>query len=157
MKKLLLFLLLTAATLFTMTVRAQSLCPAPTNLNATLHAPEWDNIQLNWTHAEDTNVVTLTYADVFGSSIGTNSAADFIGAIRFAPEDLADLNDLSLTSVSFYPNVAQSSCTYSILIWQGGNQTDDTTFDAGTLLVDQIVTQTLTISADSAAPSAAYA
>ncbi|MBR4646756.1 MAG: fibronectin type III domain-containing protein [Bacteroidales bacterium] len=147
MKKLLLFLLLMAATLFTMTVRAQSLCPAPTNLNATLHAPEWDNIQLNWTPAEDTNVVTLTYADVFGASIGTNSAADFIGAIRFAPEDLADLNDLPLTSVSFYPNVAQSSCTYSILIWQGGNQTDDTTFYAGTLLVDQIITQTLTISA----------
>ena len=147
MKKFLLLLFVTAMTLFTMTVRAQSSCPAPTNLNATLHAPEWENVLLNWTPAEDTTVVTLTYASTFSASIGTNGAADFIGAIRFAPTALADLNNLPLTSVSFYPNVEQSSCTYHILIWQGGNQTDDTTYDAGTLLVDQVVTQELAIGA----------
>ena len=150
MKKFL--FLLWALMLLTMTGKAQTSCISPTNLNATLHAPEWDNVRLNWNMNTDTSDLFLNYGCVYGNNqIGTTSANDFIGAVRFSPTQLAAYNGMYLTAVTFVPTAETSICTYHIMVWQGGSL-EEGTFNEGTLVVDQEVTTSLIIGALNTVP-----
>ncbi|GHT75108.1 hypothetical protein AGMMS50262_09480 [Bacteroidia bacterium] len=80
-----------------------------------------------------------TYESGTHSNIGTSSAADFDIAARFTPEQLQSADGLLLTKVRFIPVYDKAITTYSIRVWQGGSWSDEAR-DAGTLLVDQVVT-----------------
>ena len=144
MKKYLFLCLTALMMLITMTGNAQSSCTSPTGLSASLHAPEWNNIQLNWNGIVDTDEVTIQYADSYTTRIGMNAAADFIGAVRFTPTELSEHAGKYLSAVSFVPGENQTTCTFSIRVWTGGSLVD-TVFDPGTLVVDQVVTAPLTL------------
>ena len=136
-----LFFLLTLTVLFVAGVKAQSTCLQPSNFTATLHQPSWQNVQLNWS-APEAPVSEIKWCAAFTTGIGMNAAADFVGAVRFGSAQLAPHHGESMTVVSFVPYEAATTCTYHILVWQGGSQVDDTTFDAGTLLFSQEVDAT---------------
>jgi len=127
---------------------AQNNCNAPTSLTASLHAPEWNNVLLNWNAAVDSTQQdimwsTTTYSTRIGG--GEDVALDFTGAIRFTPTELATHSGQYLTSVSFIPGESQTVCTYYVMVWQGGSVTNDTIFNPGTLLVNQLITTPLTV------------
>ena len=127
---------------------AQNNCNAPTGLSASLHAPEWNNVLLNWNAVvdsaqQDIMWSTTTYSTRIGG--GENVALDFTGVIRFTPTELASHSGQYLTSVSFIPGEDQTVCTYYVMAWQGGSVTNDTIFDPGTLMVNQIINTPLTI------------
>lgn len=128
-----------------MGIRAQSSCTPPTNLSANLHSPNWHNVELSWDAVVDTTSVNLLWANPNTSiaNIGTDGPSDFSGIIRFTPTDLVDVAGFSLSSVSFRPSELQTVCTYYVQVWQGGSITNNTTYNPGTLLVEQQVTNTL--------------
>lgn len=127
-------------------IRAQSNCPAPTGLNTLLHTPNWNNVQLSWNPVIDSTAIDISWStENLDNSIGLNGPGDWCGVVRFEPSDLTDAAGLSLSSVSFIPTEAQSVCSYSIKVWQGGSIINDTTFNPGTLLVEQPITSTLQI------------
>lgn len=129
-----------------MGIRAQSNCPAPTGLNTLLHTPNWNNVQLSWNPVIDSTAIDISWStENLDNSIGLNGPGDWCGVVRFEPSDLTDAAGLSLSSVSFIPTEAQSVCSYSIKVWQGGSIINDTTFNPGTLLVEQPITSTLQI------------
>lgn len=129
-----------------MGIRAQSNCPAPTGLNTLLHTPNWNNVQLSWNPAIDSTAIDISWStENLDNSIGLNGPGDWCGVVRFEPSDLTDAAGLSLSSVSFIPAEAQSVCSYSIKVWQGGSIINDTTFNPGTLLAEQPITSTLQI------------
>ncbi|MBQ3733016.1 MAG: fibronectin type III domain-containing protein [Bacteroidales bacterium] len=92
-----------------------------------------------------TDVKWSTYT--LSTRIGMNAAADFMGVVRFATSDLTAYAGRYLTSVSFVPGEDQTVCQYSIVVWQGGSVTNDTVFDAGMMLRNQVVNTPLTIDA----------
>ena len=139
-----LFFLLTLTVLFVAGVKAQSTCLQPSNFTATLHQPSWQNVQLNWS-APEVDVPEIKWCSAFTTGIGMNAAADFTGAVRFGSAQLAPHHGESMTVVSFVPYEAATTCTYHILVWQGGSQVDDTTFDAGTLLFSQQVEDSIIV------------
>ena len=144
-KHLLLIFVLTM--LFGFGAKAQSSCASPTGFTASAHNPLWNNVLLSWDAISDPAQEDIMWSTTtFSTRIGTNSAADFIGTARFTPTELAAHSGLYLTSVTFVPGEPQSVCTYSIVVWQGGSQVDDTTFDAGTMVVNQVITAPLTTS-----------
>lgn len=129
-----------------MGIRAQSNCPAPTGLNTLLHTPNWNNVQLSWNPVIDSTAIDISWStENLDNSIGLNGPGDWCGVVRFEPSDLTDAAGLSLSSVSFIPTEAQSVCSYSIKVWQGGSIINDTTFNPGTLLAEQPITSTLQI------------
>ena len=129
-----------------MGIRAQSNCPAPTGLNTLLHTPNWNNVQLSWNPVIDSTAIDILWSTrSLSTSIGLDGPGDFSGVVRFEPSDLVDVTGLSLTSVTFIPTEAQSVCSYSIKVWQGGSIINDTTFNPGTLLAEQPITSTLQI------------
>lgn len=129
-----------------MGIRAQSNCPAPTGLNTLLHTPNWNNVELNWNAVVDTTAIDISWStENLDANIGLNGPGDWCGVVRFEPSDLTDAAGLSLSSVSFIPAEAQSVCSYSIKVWQGGSIINDTTFNPGTLLAEQLITSTLQI------------
>ena len=129
-----------------MGIRAQSNCPAPTGLNTLLHTPNWNNVQLSWNPVIDSTAIDILWSTrSLSTSIGLDGPGDFSGVVRFEPSDLVDVTELSLTSVTFIPTEAQSVCSYSIKVWQGGSIINDTTFNPGTLLAEQPITSTLQI------------
>lgn len=129
-----------------MGIRAQSNCPAPTGLNTLLHTPNWNNVQLSWNPVIDSTAIDILWSTrSLSTSIGLDGPGDFSGVVRFEPSDLVDVTGLSLTSVTFIPAEAQSVCSYSIKVWQGGSIINDTTFNPGTLLAEQPITSTLQI------------
>ncbi len=129
-----------------MGIRAQSNCPAPTGLNTLLHTPNWNNVQLSWNPVIDSTAIDISWStENLDNSIGLNGPGDWCGVVRFEPSDLTDAAGLSLSSVSFIPAEAQSVCSYSIKVWQGGSIINDTTFNPGTLLAEQPITSTLQI------------
>ncbi len=130
--------------LFSMTGNAQSGCASPTGLSASLHAPEWNNIRLDWNGIVDSDEVTIYYANSYTTRVGMNAAADFVGAVRFTPTELANYGGKYLSAVSFVTGEAQTVCTYSVRVWVGGSLVD-TTFTPGTMVVDQVVTTPLTL------------
>ena len=132
--------------LCSVTLRAQSTCPSPTNFTASLHNPDWLNVQLSWNPVVDTSAEELTWGTTYSTRIGTNSAADFIGAVRFTPTELSSLSGMKLTSVSFVPGESQAVCTFYVMVWQGGSIVNDTILDPGTLIANKQVTQALTTS-----------
>ena len=147
MKKALFFLI---AAFMMLSVRglAQNNCVAPTGLTASLHAPEWNHVLLNWNAVVDSTQQdimwsTTTYSTRIGG--GENVALDFTGVIRFTPTELASHSGQYLTSVSFIPGEDQTVCTYYVMVWQGGSVTNDTIFNPGTLMVNQIINTPLTI------------
>ena len=124
---------------------AQSNCNAPTGLSASLHAPEWNNVLLNWNAVVDSSQADIMWSTTsYATRIGMNDTADFIGAVRFAVSDLTAYAGRYLTSVTFVPGEAQSVCQYSIVVWQGGSVTNDSIFNAGTMLVNQVINTPLT-------------
>lgn len=129
-----------------MGIRAQSNCTAPTGLNTLLHTPNWNNVELNWNAVVDTTAIDISWStENLDVNIGLNGPGDWCGVVRFEPSDLTDAAGLSLSSVSFIPAEAQSVCSYSIKVWQGGSIINDTTFNPGTLLAEQLITSTLQI------------
>lgn len=129
-----------------MGIRAQSNCTAPTGLNTLLHTPNWNNVELNWNAVVDTTAIDISWStENLDANIGLNGPGDWCGVVRFEPSDLTDAAGLSLSSVSFIPAEAQSVCSYSIKVWQGGSIINDTTFNPGTLLAEQLITSTLQI------------
>ena len=137
MKKHLLFLF-AFVMLMAVGVQAQNTCLQPANFTATKHQPSWQNVQLNWS-APEVQVPEIRWCAAFTTGIGMNAAADFVGAVRFGSAQLGPHHGESMTVVSFVPYEAAATCTYHILVWQGGSQIDDTTFNAGTLLFSQQV------------------
>ena len=145
MRKVLLFLF---TALIALSIRgfAQNNCDAPTGLTASLHAPEWNHVLLNWNA-----VVDSTQADIMWSTttlytrIGTNGGADFIGTVRFTPTELASYSGRYLTSVTFIPGTAEDIAitNYSIVVWQGGSIVNDTVYNPGTMIVNQPITTPL--------------
>ena len=128
MKKALLFLFV-AVLMLSVQGFAQNNCNAPSSLTASLHAPEWNNVLLNWNAAVDSTQQdimwsTTTYSTRIGG--GEDVALDFTGAIRFTPTELATHSGQYLTSVSFIPGESQTVCTYYVMVWQGGSVTNDT-------------------------------
>lgn len=129
-----------------MGIRAQSNCPAPTGLNTLLHTPNWNNVQLSWNPVIDSTAIDISWStENLDVNIGLNGPGDWCGVVRFEPSDLTDAAGFSLSSVSFIPAEAQSVCSYSIKVWQGGSIINDTTFNPGTLLAEQLITSTLQI------------
>ncbi len=149
MKKIVLFLF---AAVMMLAVRgiAQSTCNAPTGLTASLHAPEWNNVLLNWNAVEDSTQADLMWSTTtLYTRIGSTTGGDFIGTVRFTPTELASYAGRYLTSISFIPGTAEdiAPTTYTIMVWQGGSIVDDTVFNPGTLIVNQPITAQLTPSA----------
>ena len=143
-----LLLLIVAMMLSIFGGRAQSSCTAPTGLTASLHAPEWNNVQLHWNAVvdsaqQDIMWSTTTYSTRIGG--GENVALDFTGVIRFTPTELANYTGQYLTSVSFIPGENQTVCTYYVMVWQGGSVTNDTIFNPGTLMANKLISTPLTI------------
>lgn len=129
-----------------MGIRAQSNCTPPANFNAILHSPNWNNVELSWNAVVDTTAIDISWStENLDANIGLNGPGDWCGVVRFEPSDLTDAAGLSLSSVSFIPAEAQSVCSYSIKVWQGGSIINDTTFNPGTLLAEQPITSTLQI------------
>ena len=149
MKKIVLFLF---AAVMMLAVRgiAQSTCNAPTGLTASLHAPEWNNVLLNWNAVEDSTQASIMWSTTtLYTRIGSTTGGDFIGTVRFTPTELASYAGRYLTSISFIPGTAEdiAPTTYTIMVWQGGSIVDDTVFNPGTLIVNQPITAQLTPSA----------
>ena len=147
MRKVLLFLF---TVLIALSIKgfAQNNCNAPSGLTASMHAPEWNHVLLNWNAVEDSTQQdimwsTTTYSTRIGG--GENVALDFTGAIRFTPTNLANYTGQYLTSVSFVPGEDQTVCTYYVMVWQGGSVTNDTIFNPGTLMVNQVINTPLTL------------
>jgi len=147
MRKVLLFLF---TALIALSIRgfSQNTCNAPTGLTASLHAPEWNNVLLNWNAVvdsaqQDIMWSTTTYSTRIGG--GENVALDFTGVIRFTPTDLASHTGQYLTSVSFVPGEDQTVCTYYVMVWQGGSVANDTIFNPGTLMANKLISTPLTI------------
>ena len=144
MKRILLFLLSVMLTI-SLTLQAQNTCTAPTNLTAGLHYPDWHNVNLNWNSVVDSSEATIKWSTTtLSTRIGLNAAGDFSGVVRFEPSDLTAYAGRYLTAVSFIPGEAQTVCTYSIRVWQGGSFINNV-FDPGTLLIDQVITSALTV------------
>ena len=128
---------------------AQSNCNAPTGLSASLHAPEWNNVLLNWNPVVDSSQADIMWSTTtFSTRIGGGDgvALDFTGTVRFTPTDLANYAGRYLTSVSFIPGEDQTICTYYLMVWQGGSVTNDTIYNPGTLVVNQPINSVLTVS-----------
>ena len=119
---------------------AKAQCDTVQNLSATMHSPDWYNVQLNWD--EPASLQALTWCTgVYGDGIGTGGAADFTIAHRYATTDLTSVNGQTMTAVSFYPLL--TTCTYSIRVWTGGSATNP-----GTMVVDmQLDNNDLTMNA----------
>lgn len=123
MKKLLTLVLLMVTFFF-----AKAQCDTVQSLSATLHSPDWYNVQLNWN--EPASLQSLTWCTgVYNDGIGTGEAADFTAAHRYATTDLTSVNGQTMTAVSFYP--LTTACTYSIRVWTGGSA-----LNPGTMVVD---------------------
>lgn len=147
MRKVLLFLF-TALMVLSMRGFAQNNCATPTGLAASLHAPEWNNVLLNWNAVVDSTQQDILWSTTtFSTRIGGGDsvALDFTGTVRFTPTELVNLSGHYLTSVSFVPGEDQTICTYYVMVWQGGSVTNDTIFNPGTLLVNQQITSPLAI------------
>ena len=143
-----LFFLFVAFVMLSVRGLAQSNCNAPTGLTASLHAPEWNNVLLNWNAVEDSTQQDILWSTTtFSTRIGGGDsvALDFTGTVRFTPTELVNLSGHYLTSVSFVPCEDQTVCTYYVMVWQGGSVTNDTIFNPGTLLVNQQITSPLAI------------
>ena len=83
---------------------AQNNCIAPTGLTASLHAPEWNHVLLNWNAVVDSTQQDIMWSTTTMSTlIGADAAADFIGAVRFTPSDLTAYAGRYLMSVTFVP------------------------------------------------------
>ena len=125
---------------------AQSSCNPPTGLTASLHSPEWNNVLLNWNAVVDSTQADVMWSTTsYATRIGMNDSADFIGAVRFAVSDLTAYAGRYLTSVTFVPGEDQTVCQYSIVVWQGGSVTNDSIFNAGTMVKNQVITAPLTV------------
>ena len=145
-KHLLLIFVLTM--LFGFGAYSQNNCAAPTGFTASLHNPQWNNVLLHWDAVVDSTQEDLMWSTTtMYTRIGTNGGADFIGTVRFTPTELAGQEGRHLSSVTFVPGETQTICTYSVVVWQGGSQIDDTTFNAGTMVVNQLITSPLTVNA----------
>ncbi|MCQ2283351.1 MAG: fibronectin type III domain-containing protein [Bacteroidales bacterium] len=143
MKKHLLLVLVLLMGIFSL--RAQNSCTPPTGLNAHLHAPNWQNVNLTWNPVVDLTEANIQWSTTsYDTKIGADGPFDFTGVIRFEPSDLANYSGRSLTAVSFVPGETQSVCTYSIRVWQGGSYSNNT-FTPGTMIVDQLITSPLTV------------
>lgn len=106
-------------------------CEIPVNLAYQLN---YNNVHLSWEAPVIGNNGTWIHWDLaHGNNIGTGGPVDFDVAQRFVPADLVAYDGKFLTRVLFWPN--EPACTYSIRVWVDGNSSS-----AGTLLVDQIVT-----------------
>ena len=106
-------------------------CEIPVNLGYQLN---YNNVHLSWEAPVIGNNGTWIHWDLaHGNNIGTGGPVDFDVAQRYVPADLVAYDGKFLTRVLFWPN--EPACTYSIRVWVDGNSSS-----AGTLLVDQIVT-----------------
>jgi hypothetical protein len=103
----------------------------PTGLEATV---DGNDVTLNWISPEapQTGEWITWCQDVLGNSIGTNAAAIFDVAHRFAVSDLTPHVGGTVTQVKFVP--AHLDCVYTIKVWTGGSATN-----AGTLVSSQVV------------------
>lgn len=106
-------------------------CETPENLTAQFSN---DAATLQWEAPEIGNNGTWIHWDrqYSGSSVGTNTAADFDVAQRFEKVDLRDYNNKFLTRVLFVP--CEAECTYSIRVWKGQDISGP-----DILIVDQVV------------------
>ena len=131
-------------------LQAQTNCTAPTGLSAKVHYPEWRNAQLQWTPVEYASTTTCGYTQ--NHPMIYYSGSDFTAVIRIPADSMARLSGKSLTGVKFEPYLTAPCNTY-IRIWQGGSvDTVAGTINPGTLLVNQLVTQTLVKRADNIVP-----
>ena len=107
-------------------------CDPISNLTSQVNGLE---VTLNWeSDAYATTGSTVSWAGDFNGGIGTNAAADFSVAHRYATSDLTVYDGKTLTKVRFIPYVDGSSCTYSVRVWTGGD-----IYGPSTLIVDQLV------------------
>ncbi|MBR6905064.1 MAG: hypothetical protein IKN32_09460, partial [Bacteroidales bacterium] len=83
MRKVLLFLF-TALMVLSMRGFAQNNCATPTGLAASLHAPEWNNVLLNWNAVVDSTQQDILWSTTtFSTRIGGGDgvALDFTGTV----------------------------------------------------------------------------
>jgi hypothetical protein len=102
----------------------------PTDLEAQVVE---NDVTLSWTSPyPPTEGEWITWAnDVYGNSVGTNEAAQFIVAQRWDQTDLAPYQGDTILRVKFMPSY--SDCVYTVKIWTGGSA-----LDPGTLMYSQV-------------------
>ncbi len=80
---------------------------------------ETTEISNNESKLEDT--VELHYDDDFSSSIGTNSEASWIAAVRFTAEELADYyGEFEISAIKYHIN-SDDFTNVTVKVWQGGS------------------------------------
>ncbi|NCA84343.1 MAG: T9SS type A sorting domain-containing protein, partial [Clostridia bacterium] len=117
--------------------------------NLTAEVQDWYNVFLEWdppaSGSFDPEWITYS-SDVITNSIGTNAAANFDVAARFTPDMLGDFEGGMLTKIDFVPGEPSSLSTYTLKVWQGGNNNPTLVYSqpVTTIVADQWNTVTLT-------------
>jgi hypothetical protein len=109
----------------TFNVITEGIGAAPVNLDAS--TSDYVSVDLMWNTppgAFDSEWITYS-RDNISNAIGLGDAINFNVAARFTPEMLAGFNGGMLTDIDFVPFEPTSVCTYTIMVWQGGNNNPD--------------------------------
>jgi hypothetical protein len=93
----------------------------PSNLQAVVGGALMNNVHLTWNAPGSLPANQWIFWDTGTEtqSIGTNAAADFSVASRWAVTDISPYAGMYLTKISFFPAVVPASCTYTIKVWTG--------------------------------------
>lgn len=105
----------------TLNVIAEGIGAAPINLDASI--VNFNNADLTWNKplaAFDSEWFTYS-AENINNAIGRGDALNFDAAARWTPDMLANYNGGILTTIDFVPYEPTSVCTYTVKVWQGGN------------------------------------
>jgi hypothetical protein len=85
-------------------------------------APGCNGFFMTWDNPGYFSPQWITYSneEIF-NSIGTNDEVSFDVAARWEPDDLAGFPNGAVSKINFVPGEPDDICTYSLRIWQGGN------------------------------------
>jgi hypothetical protein len=105
----------------TFIVVTQGIGAPPVNLAGS--ATGFSNVDLTWNRASGAfNSEWFSYSnDDISNAVGLDDAVNFDVAARFTPEMLANYSGGMLTNIEFVPYEPTSVCTYTLKVWQGGN------------------------------------
>ena len=85
-------------------------------------APGCDGFFMTWDYPGYFSPQWITYSnEEISNSVGTNQEINFDVAARWEPNDLAGFHNGAVSKINFVPGEPDDMCTYSLRIWQGGN------------------------------------